>query len=469
MGKGSWNNVSGKKMRPSGRQRGVFCHRERTMGYQKARGTRLRRWFTRAWITISRSRVIVHSSWPVLIFTSSWTLLLVPQSSSSTIDEALFSSPSTAIAGDNSQSETVTTPQAIQSNYFFPTWTDQPTPFFSFDSIVSNPVGIAPIDANALAEDPSNLLEDQFKIPDYLKPRVVFWIRVYAQYDSLIRIVHDRNDLELVYGVIDLRPLHRQFGNTATFEIKAAQVEKLVLKQLKQLITEASSDRSNRRSTEAGRLRSYLSRFGALDASDNNRLCQNIRTQTGQRENFLRALHRAQQLLPHIESVLRQHRLPITLARIPFVESSFNVRAQSKLGAVGIWQFTPATAREWIHSHDDKFWSDPLRQTKSAASLLRGYRAALPDWSTTITSYNSGIGRLKKLTKKYRADSLEKLITVNDSNGLGFAGKNFFAGVMAATIVEAYKEKIFGSHLLPAQEREISLTSTIAPERCEYY
>ena len=62
------------------------------------------------------------------------------------------------------------------------------------------------------------------------------------------------------------------------------------------------------------------------------------------------ALYRSRHLLPHIESVFRQNGLPGGLARIPFVESSFNAQAQSKIGAVGIWQSTPETARELIHA-----------------------------------------------------------------------------------------------------------------------
>src|SRR5262249_13429358 len=140
---------------------------------------------------------------------------------------------------------------------------------------------------------------------------------------------------------------------------------------------------------------------GALNQKDAMNLIQSVRTQSGQSDMFLAALHRSKNLLPHIESVFKQAGLPAGLARIPFVESSFNVDAQSKIGAMGIWQFTPETAKDMIHTDQEKQWSDPLRQTKSAARLFQMYRSVLPDWGTTITSYNSGVGRVRRIVEKH--------------------------------------------------------------------
>ena len=81
----------------------------------------------------------------------------------------------------------------------------------------------------------------------------------------------------------------------------------------------------------------------------------------------------------------------------------------------------------------------------SAAKLLQMYRGLLPDWGITVTSYNSGVGKLQKLVKKYRVKSVEGVISLPQPDGLGFAGQNFYAEVLAANIVEAYKEKIFSN------------------------
>lgn len=356
--------------------------------------------------------------------------------------------------------------------YFKPTWRYSDLSLFSSlypGSGENNPFFDSGIDADALVSDPESRLEPEFKIPEYLKGRVAFWVRVYSQYTSHVRVVHDRHRVDLVYGIIDLRPLHRELGNTAVFEIRSRAIERAVVNRLRGLITSASSVRTTTAlDLDLSGLREILSRYGALDVHEGRRLSQNIRTQTGQRDAFLAALHRAKELLPHIESVLKQHGLPVTLARIPFVESSFNVKAESKMGAVGIWQFTPETAREWIAKDEEHFWRDPIRQTRSAARLLRGYRSVLPDWSTTITSYNSGIGRVRRLTEKHRTHSIEKLLSAREVNGLGFAGKNFFAEVMAATIVEGYKDRLFGQHLLPGNDSGVvARAPSPSADRCE--
>lgn len=160
---------------------------------------------------------------------------------------------------------------------------------------------------------------------------------------------------------------------------------------------------------------------------------------------FQKALHRSQHLLPHIEAVFKKKQLPLFLARIPFVESSFNPRARSKAGAMGIWQFTEPTARELISSDNRSLWRDPLAQTRAAARLLKNYRTVLPDWGTTTTSYNSGVGNMRRWLRKYHAKNLIQLLANPRDNGMGFAVENFYSEVLAASLVEAYKEKFFGT------------------------
>lgn len=44
-------------------------------------------------------------------------------------------------------------------------------------------------------------------------------------------------------------------------------------------------------------------------------------------------------------TIFRDEGLPVELTRLPFVESSFNLFARSKVGASGIWQFMKSTGR----------------------------------------------------------------------------------------------------------------------------
>jgi membrane-bound lytic murein transglycosylase D len=226
-------------------------------------------------------------------------------------------------------------------------------------------------------------------------------------------------------------------------EAKAKKLLKARLLEAGGLAKKGSSGMSDR---EREALVGFLSRYGMASKEEVLRALPNVRSQTGQRDEILAAMRRSRDLLPHIEATLKRYDMPTALGRIPFVESSFNARAYSKVGAVGIWQFMPATARQFI-SKDRKLWVDPLRQTVAAAKMLRIFRSQLPDWSTTVTAYNSGAGRLSRLVRKFRTDSLEGILAVKGDNGLGFAGENFYAQFVSANLVEAYRRQVFHKYL----------------------
>jgi hypothetical protein len=332
--------------------------------------------------------------------------------------------------------------------YFHPTWMKS-TPWTLIAVSEDLDHSIEYSKAELLVEDPQNRIEKEFIPTGDIRGRVQFWIDIYSRFSSRTRVIHDRRHPEVMFGYMDFRPLYRNMSSKVAAEIKASAFEKKILKELKLRLDEAAglSKTHFLSLDEKTAIQAFLSRSGALDKTSYLKLIKNIRTQTGQSDIFLMALQRSKYLLPHIESVFKQQGLPIALARIPFVESSFNSKALSKIGAVGIWQFTPETARELIHSDAEHLWADPLRQTKSAAKLLKLYRAALPDWGTTITSYNTGVGRVRRIVEKYNVTNVGTLIELSHTDTLGFAGKNFYSEFLAANFVEAYKEELFGSLL----------------------
>jgi len=343
-------------------------------------------------------------------------------------------------------------------SYFHPRWKKQ-----SFWNLLTSTPDEAQeklsksfTEIHKIINDPDNRVDNRFSVPAPLVNRVLFWIDVYARYDSRIRIVHDRNDVGIIYGYIDFRPLYRKYRRRPVLAYKnSRRIERQIIYRLKSLLDSARYEQgqSPYLPDESAALRGYLKSLGLF--SRINILRDTIRTQTGQRDKFQIGLLRSQKLMPHIESVFKDYHLPLPLARIPFVESSFNPRAQSRLGATGLWQIMPATAREYIHRSDRKKWRDPILQTKAAARLLRDYRKSLPDWGTTVTAYNSGVGRLKRLLRENRAKNYIQLYTRLGDEGLGFAGRNFYSELLAATLVEAYKEEIFSLVLSPSQVTKI--------------
>jgi len=300
-------------------------------------------------------------------------------------------------------------------------------------------------DLEALLDDPSNRVEAEFKVPQELRGRVSFWLQIFGRFSSRIKVVHDRYNPEVVYGYIDMRPLFRQTSSLANAAFRSGTIEKRVLKELRLRLQEAAGLSKTQLLTadEKEQLQALLLRLGSLDEKTVRKAVRNLRTQTGQSDMFLAGVHRSRALLPQIEKIFEEKGLPKSLARIPFVESSFNPKAYSKIGAIGLWQFVRDTARHMIHEESEDRWRDPLAQSRAAARLLRLYRNVLPDWGITITAYNSGVGRMRRLTQKYQIESAERLPTIPAKEDFGFAGKNFYAEFLAVNLLERYKELIF--------------------------
>ncbi len=68
-----------------------------------------------------------------------------------------------------------------------------------------------------------------------------------------------------------------------------------------------------------------------------------------------------------MQKIFRAEGLPAQLAYLPLVESSFNIRARSGAGAVGMWQFIPETGKKFMRI-DDKVDErrDPMASTRAA-------------------------------------------------------------------------------------------------------
>ncbi len=99
--------------------------------------------------------------------------------------------------------------------------------------------------------------------------------------------------------------------------------------------------------------------------------------------------------------ILAEKGLPIDLAVIPLMESGNNPQAKSPMGALGLWQFIPSTAREWGLSStrsDDR--KNVIKSTQIAINYLSYLHNQLNDWDLALAAYNWGIGNVKKAIRK---------------------------------------------------------------------
>ena len=113
-----------------------------------------------------------------------------------------------------------------------------------------------------------------------------------------------------------------------------------------------------------------------------------------------RAIHqirkRATAFFPIIEPILARHHIPLDFKYLPLVESALTGGAVSPKGAVGYWQFMPATARELGLSitpgHDER--QNLVKSTNAACRYLRYLHNQLGSWTLAAAAYNNGIGAL---------------------------------------------------------------------------
>ena len=111
------------------------------------------------------------------------------------------------------------------------------------------------------------------------------------------------------------------------------------------------------------------------------------------RKHHLRIiLKRGKRYIPLIKQVFKRYRIPDELVFLPVIESSFRIKAISPAGAAGLWQFMPATAREYglrvDRLVDERY--DVEKSTIAAARYLRDLYRYFRNWGVVLASYNMG-------------------------------------------------------------------------------
>ena len=109
--------------------------------------------------------------------------------------------------------------------------------------------------------------------------------------------------------------------------------------------------------------------------------------------------------VPIFEEALEAYQIPLELKYLPIIESALNPKAVSRVGAGGLWQFMPATAKQYgltINSLVDER-RDPVKASYAAAHLLSDLYRIFGDWNLVIAAYNCGPQNIKKAIQRHRA------------------------------------------------------------------
>jgi membrane-bound lytic murein transglycosylase D len=115
-----------------------------------------------------------------------------------------------------------------------------------------------------------------------------------------------------------------------------------------------------------------------------------------------------------IQQTLLREGLPASLVWVAGAESAFDPRAESAVGAVGLWQFMPDAGRTYglrIDAWVDER-RDPDRSTIAAARYLRDLRARFGTWELAFAAYNVGYNALLRAIRKYNTNDFDAIASL---------------------------------------------------------
>ena len=112
-----------------------------------------------------------------------------------------------------------------------------------------------------------------------------------------------------------------------------------------------------------------------------------------------------------MDQVLTESGLPGQLKYLAVIESGLRSTAQSWTGAVGPWQFMPATGRRYglkiTPVLDERM--DYIKSTKAATRYLKDLFMQFQDWLLVIAAYNGGEGAVERAIRRSQSRDFWKL------------------------------------------------------------
>ena len=130
------------------------------------------------------------------------------------------------------------------------------------------------------------------------------------------------------------------------------------------------------------------------------------------RSFYTRSLLRGKEILPMIQGLLVEDGVSDLFIYLSMVESGFSTDAVSPKKAVGLWQFMPATAKEYnltvCRSYDER--CDPVNATSAAIAYLNTLHKQFGKWYLSAMAYNCGEGCVSRAIKRAGTDELSVLI-----------------------------------------------------------
>jgi membrane-bound lytic murein transglycosylase D len=276
--------------------------------------------------------------------------------------------------------------------------------------------------------------ESPFVRPAALEPDIAFWRKVYTEVTTEGGLLHDQDDLSVIYEVMKLPSDLSQKQRQKRIE-DAKKKYSRILDRLAAGATDLSEE--EQRVLDLWPKGTHRSRF--------ENAAEGVRFQLGQSDRFREGIVRSGAWREHIAATFKKLGLPTELAALPHVESSFNTYAYSKVGAAGMWQFMRGTGRRFMRidaAVDERL--DPYRSTEAAASFLEQNYIVLGSWPLAVTAYNHGPGGMKRAQEQLGTSDIVTVVRKYNSRSFGFASRNFYVAFLAALEIDSDPDKFFG-------------------------
>ncbi|MGB5257922.1 MAG: LysM peptidoglycan-binding domain-containing protein [Woeseiaceae bacterium] len=276
--------------------------------------------------------------------------------------------------------------------------------------------------------------DETFPEPAELQPDVDFWVAIFTRYSTEEGVLHDNRDLSVVYARIDMPSSLSRRERRQRIEARRKKL-RTVLRSL------AGGKRDNLSAEEARVLALWP------NGADNRTLAaaaDQIRFQQGLRDRFEQGLQRSGRWREYVIAEFTALGVPIEIAALPHVESSYNPDARSHVGASGIWQFTRSTGRRFMrvdHVVDER--NDPYAATRAAGRLMAYNYSITGNWPMAITAYNHGLAGVRRAMREYGDTAYVDILRNYKGRTFGFASRNFYVAFLAAKKVDQDAELYF--------------------------
>jgi membrane-bound lytic murein transglycosylase D len=290
-------------------------------------------------------------------------------------------------------------------------------------------------------------MKPNFKIPEEIKDTTRFWLKIYTKYTTRDIVFFDQKNMNETYEVLNFEPILSKSRNKIVYEILT---ERLLKKTRAEYLAAFNGlIRTPHPTHPTPKQKIILSHAPSPSSAVFREMKEHFKYLRGQRDNLISGLIAAESFLPKMEMIFAEADVPTEYTRLSLVESSFNLKATSKVGASGVWQFMPSIGKKYLtinHSLNVDERRSPLKSTVAAAKMLKWSHKYLGSWVLAVIAYNHGLKHLPRF--HHQEAAFEKIAYLfnpdHPKNALGWASRSYYCEFLAALYAENYRHLFFG-------------------------